>query len=58
MGIGLFAFAFPLLSGITDWVIVALVDVESPRALGLGVRAILAFGLLLVPTTLMGATLP
>lgn len=58
LGIGLFAIAFPLLASLAQSVFLSLVSTESPILLSLLVRSILAFLLLLVPTTLMGATLP
>jgi spermidine synthase len=58
LGIGLFALSFPWLSQLTDWVFIAIVNADSPLILTLLVRTVLALALLVVPTTLMGATLP
>jgi spermidine synthase len=58
LGIGIFAVAFPLLTHGLDSFYVALVSADSPVGVTLAWRAALAFALLLVPTTLMGATLP
>ncbi len=56
--IGAFAIAFPGFAAATDLVFTRLVSVDSPAAWSLGVRAVLAFGVLCIPTTLMGATFP
>jgi spermidine synthase len=58
LGIGAFAIAFPLVTAACDAIFVAAVQVESPLAWSFGIRIVLALLLLLVPTTLMGATLP
>lgn len=58
LGIGAFAIVFPLVSAASDGVFTAWVQVDSPPAWSLLVRALLAFSVLVVPTTLMGATLP
>ncbi|MCY3759869.1 MAG: hypothetical protein OXH50_01345, partial [Gemmatimonadetes bacterium] len=56
-GIGLFAFLFPHLLGATGWLAEAGWTGRHPAAFA-AVRFALAFGLLLVPTAAMGATLP
>lgn len=58
LGIGLFALCFPLLSMRTDVIFTSIVHVDSTLTWSMIVRAILAFTLLAVPTTFMGATLP
>ncbi len=58
LGIGAFALAFPWLTRGLDAVYLLLVSAESPAGITLAWRVALAFALLLVPTTLMGATLP
>ena len=58
LGIGAFAFAFPGLAAGLDRVFAALVRSEDLTAYGLLVRSALSLAVLLVPTTLMGATLP
>ncbi|MCK5662698.1 MAG: fused MFS/spermidine synthase, partial [Thiotrichaceae bacterium] len=58
LGIGLFAIGFPWFAMLTDWLFTSIVSAETPLALSLTIRAILSFILLVVPTTLMGATLP
>jgi spermidine synthase len=58
VGIGAFALAFPLFAAGLDRVYTGLTTAESPGAVTIASRAALAFALLLVPTTLMGATLP
>jgi spermidine synthase len=58
LGIGTFALCFPLLSRAADLLFTAVVSPESPVPASIFVRALLAFMLLLVPTTFMGATLP
>ncbi|PKN16657.1 MAG: hypothetical protein CVU66_00150 [Deltaproteobacteria bacterium HGW-Deltaproteobacteria-23] len=57
-GIGLFAIIFPYLTKLAEIIFAATVTAESPQLLSIFVRALLAFLLLLLPTTLMGATLP
>lgn len=57
-GIGIFAFCFPLLSRATDMLFTSVVNPETSVPASTFVRALLAFILLLVPTTFMGATLP
>ncbi len=56
-GIGLFAFLFPHLLGASGWLAEADWTGRHPAAFA-AVRFALAFGLLLVPTAAMGATLP
>jgi spermidine synthase len=58
LGIGLFALCFPFVSEFVDLVFVAFVDEGSSVGYSLFVRALLAFFLLMIPTSLMGATLP
>jgi spermidine synthase len=58
LGIGIFAFCFPLLSRIADMLFTAAVNPETSMPASIFVRALFAFILLLVPTTFMGATLP
>jgi spermidine synthase len=58
LGIGVFAVCFPLISRLTDSAFSLLVTAESSALSGLLVRTVLVFLLLLLPTTLMGATLP
>ncbi|VAX09953.1 Spermidine synthase [hydrothermal vent metagenome] len=58
LGIGLFAICFPILAVATDWLYSLIISAETPLAVSLLVRALFAFGLLLIPTTFMGATLP
>jgi len=58
LGIGLFAVGFPWFSMLTDWIFSSIVNADTSVALSMTVRAVLAFALLAVPTTLMGATLP
>ena len=57
-GIGLFALYFPRCAGLVDTIFTLLVSAESPEAYQLLVKSVCSFLLLLVPTTLMGATLP
>jgi spermidine synthase len=57
-GIGLFALAFPLTSSLVEKLFSLLISTDSAPAWGLLVRSVLSFALLLVPTALMGATLP
>jgi spermidine synthase len=56
LGIGVFAVCFPLISRLTDSAFSLLVTAESSALSGLLVRTVLVFLLLLLPTTLMGAT--
>jgi spermidine synthase len=58
LGIGIFALCFPLLSRAADLLFTAVVSAETSAPASIFVRALLAFMLLLVPTTFMGATLP
>ncbi|MEK8015916.1 MAG: fused MFS/spermidine synthase [Candidatus Parabeggiatoa sp.] len=58
LGIGLFALCFPLLSMLTDGIFTSIVNADSSLTWSMTVRAMLAFTLLAVPTTFMGATLP
>jgi spermidine synthase len=58
LGIGIFAVCFPYLSQFTDFIFTVTVSVESSTAFSIFARTILAFALLLIPTTFMGATLP
>lgn len=58
VGIGVFALAFPLLAAGVERIYTGLATAESPGAVTIASRAALAFALLLLPTTLMGATLP
>jgi spermidine synthase len=58
LGIGAFALCFPFLAHLTDRLFGLLVDVETSFSISLAVRAALAFSLLVLPTTCMGATLP
>lgn len=58
LGVGAFAVAFPVFHGLCDTVFTTLVSAHSPLAWNLLVRVVLAFTVLVVPTTLMGATLP
>jgi spermidine synthase len=58
LGIGIFAFCFPLLSRTADMLFTAAVNPETSMPASIFVRALFAFILLLVPTTFMGATLP
>ena len=58
LGIGIFALCFPLLSRAADLLFTAVVSPETSVQASIFVRALLAFILLLVPTTFMGATLP
>jgi len=58
LGIGIFALCFPSLSQLTDYIFTIAVSTESSNAFSVFARAILAFTLLLLPTTFMGATLP
>ena len=56
-GVGLFAFLFPHLLRVTGWLAEASWTESHPAAFA-AVRFGLAFGLLLIPTAAMGATLP
>ena len=57
--IGLWAIAFILVVGYGESLIVGILRAfELDRAMGIGLRALLATALLIVPVTLMGATLP
>jgi spermidine synthase len=58
LGIGLFALCFPLLTRLADLIFTVTVSADSSALFSIAVRTLLAFGLLLLPTTLMGATLP
>ncbi len=58
LGVGFFAVCFPWFSLLTDWIFSSIVNVDTSLTWSLTVRAVLAFALLVVPTTLMGATLP
>ena len=58
LGIGIFALCFPSLSQLTDYIFTITVSTESSNAFSVITRAMLAFTLLLLPTTFMGATLP
>lgn len=58
LGIGLFALSFPWLSALVEDLFTTIVTVNTSLPFSLLIRAILAFSLLVIPTTLMGATLP
>lgn len=58
LGIGAFALAFPLATEGLGRLYAAVATTASPAAVTIGWRVALAFALLLVPTSLMGATLP
>jgi len=58
LGIGIFALGFPLLSRAADLLFTAMISTETSAPASIFVRAVLAFMLLLMPTTCMGATLP
>lgn len=58
LAIGLYAAAFPILVGPADALFSLLAVSDSPAPIAVGLRAVFAFALLAVPTTLMGATLP
>ena len=58
LGIGTFALCFPWLTKLADSLLSSLVSSESLTGYGLAVRAVLSTGILLLPTSLMGATLP
>ena len=56
-GVGLFAFLFPHLPPATGWLAEASWTESHPTAFA-AARFVLVFGLLLIPTAAMGATLP
>jgi spermidine synthase len=58
LGIGIFAVFFPFLTEFTDFIFTMAVSTGSLTTFSILARTLLAFSLLLVPTTLMGATLP
>ena len=58
LGIGIFALCFPLLSRAAGLLFTSVVSPETSAAASIFIRALLAFILLLIPTTFMGATLP
>ncbi|MCP4700529.1 MAG: hypothetical protein GY862_27305 [Gammaproteobacteria bacterium] len=58
LGIGIFAICFPLLSMLVEWIFTSMANADTSHTQSLAVRAVLAFMLLVVPTTFMGATLP
>ncbi len=58
LGIGIFAICFPLFTRLTEFIFTLTVSTDSSPAYSILVRSLLAFLLLLVPTILMGATLP
>jgi len=58
LGIGVFAICFPLFSRAVEWVFTLIVNADTSPVISLGIRSVLAFSLLSIPTTLMGATLP
>ncbi|MBI5205308.1 MAG: fused MFS/spermidine synthase [Nitrospirae bacterium] len=58
LGIGSFAVCFPLIAKFADILFTALVSSESSTAYSIFIKAVLSAAVLLVPTTLMGATLP
>ncbi|MBF0338537.1 MAG: fused MFS/spermidine synthase [Nitrospirae bacterium] len=58
IGIGMFAIVFPLFMRLIDMVFSTLLNDGSSSAYGLTLRVVLVFCGLLVPTSLMGATLP
>jgi len=58
LGIGAFALLFPSFTSLMASAFTAVVAPETPPAVALAIRATCAFALLLVPTALMGATLP
>jgi len=58
VAIGAFAIAFPVISSVVEAVFTGLIQPDTPSGVALAVRAALAFVVLLVPTALMGATLP
>ncbi|MBF0344952.1 MAG: hypothetical protein HQL06_12070 [Nitrospirae bacterium] len=57
IGIGMFALAFPLFLWFIDLIFSALLNDSSPTMYGLTLKVILVFCGLLIPTSLMGATL-
>ncbi len=58
LGIGIFAILFPWLAQGVDIFFIALIDDNSLFFFNSLVRIVLSFTLLVIPTTLMGATLP
>jgi spermidine synthase len=58
IGIGVFAALFPLLAAVVQGAYLHLATPDTPVGHSLALRAALALALLLVPTSLMGATLP
>ncbi|MDQ7064286.1 MAG: fused MFS/spermidine synthase [candidate division KSB1 bacterium] len=56
--IGLYALAFPWLHKLGQWAYTRLPVEHLPDAALLGIRFLLAIGLLLLPTILMGGTMP
>jgi spermidine synthase len=58
IGIGIFAICFPLITMMIEKLYTAMVSVETSFSITLVIRVCLAFALLAIPTTLMGATLP
>jgi spermidine synthase len=58
VAIGLWAILFPFITGAGERLLTAVVAADSPRPLALAARSLVALAVLLVPTTLMGATLP
>lgn len=58
VGIGLYAVAFPVLLGLAEGLIAPLYRWQPPAAVFHLSRFLVSFLLLLVPTTLMGGTLP
>jgi spermidine synthase len=58
LGIGIFAIGFPWLSSLVETIFTTTVNTNTSLLLSLIIRSILAFALLAIPTTLMGATLP
>ena len=58
VAIGAFAVAFPATSSVVEAAFSALIQPDTSSGVALAVRAVLSFLILLVPTALMGATLP
>jgi len=58
LGIGIFALCFPVFAMFEDLLYTALVSSESLTGYSIFIRAILSAAVLIIPTTLMGATLP
>lgn len=58
LGIGAFALGFPLATAGLGHLYAAVASADAPTALTIGWRVALGFALLLVPTSMMGATLP